>query len=242
MEKFTLGCTLLISALTMAVLSASPSPSMPLVVILLGPPGSGKGTQAVMLSQKLKVPHISTGDLFRENISANTDLGKKAKSFTEIGKLVPDEVVLDMLFERIKRNDCLSGFVLDGFPRTIPQARALDLKLANQAKLIVLNLNVQDDLIVKRIEGRLSCKNCSQIYNKYYSPPLKPGLCDKCGSSLDQRLDDNKEVVKERLFIYHQQTKPLVDYYSIKGILSDINGENSPEVVSQHLFKCFENL
>lgn len=240
MEFLSFGFTILISAIAMTVFAVVPKSSLPTVVILLGPPGSGKGTQAVRLSQKLGIPHISTGDLFRENISKGTDLGKKAKSFMDAGKLVTDEIVLDMLFERVKQPDCHSGYLLDGFPRTIPQAEALDLKLAGQANIIVLNLNVADDSIIKRIEGRLTCNRCGNIHNKYYSPPLKEGVCDKCGGVLTQRSDDKEDVVKERLRVYHEQTEPLVDYYTKKRILANVNGENGPEVVSSELFQQFE--
>jgi adenylate kinase len=236
METLTLGFTILISALAMTIFATIPITSEPLVVILLGPPGSGKGTQAVKLSQKLGIPHLSTGDLFRENIGKGTDLGKKAKTFMDAGKLVPDEIVLDMLFERVKQSDCMKGYLLDGFPRTIPQAEALDLKLAARAKIIALNLDVGDELIVKRIEGRLSCKNCGNIQNKYFSKPHQEGKCDKCGGELVQRSDDKEEVVKERLRVYHHQTEPLVGFYSNKAILTNINGERPPEVVAEDLF------
>jgi adenylate kinase len=207
------------------------------VVILLGPPGSGKGTQAAGLSRHLEIPHLSTGDLFRENISKGTDLGKKAKEYMDLGKLVPDEIVLNMLFERVKQADCKSGYLLDGFPRTMPQAEALDAKLSGKAIIIAINLDVSDDLIIKRIEGRSSCKNCGAIYNKYFSPSKQPGRCDRCGGDLQHRNDDKEEVVKERLSVYHQQTEPLVEYYSKKGLLENVNGERSPEIVANDLVK-----
>jgi len=201
------------------------------VVILLGPPGSGKGTQAVRLTKELGIPHISTGDLFRENISKDTELGRKAKSYTNAGKLVPDELVLDMLFDRVSRPDCARGYLLDGFPRTLAQAEALDKYLPPNTQLIVLSLNVPDDLIVKRAEGRLTCKNCGTIYNRYFSPPAQEGKCDKCGGELVQRPDDRAEVVEERLRVYHAQTQPLVEYYNKKGVLIQVDGTKSPDEV-----------
>jgi adenylate kinase len=205
------------------------------VVILLGPPGSGKGTQAVRLTKELKIPHISTGDLFRENISQNTELGKRAKSYMDAGKLVPDEVVLDMLFDRVSKPDSANGYLLDGFPRTLPQAEALDKHLASNTHLIVLDLEVPDEMIVKRAEGRLTCKGCGAVYNRYFNPPAKEGVCDKCGGELVQRPDDKAEVVQERLRVYHTQTQPLVDYYAKKGVLKRIDGTKSPDEVFNSL-------
>lgn len=205
------------------------------VVILLGPPGSGKGTQALRISKELGVPHISTGDLFRENFSKNTALGQKAKSFMDKGQLVPDEIVLEMLFDRVSKPDCARGYLLDGFPRTIPQAEAFDKKLEKNTKLIVLDLQVKDELIMKRITGRLTCKQCGQIYNRYFSPSEEEGICDKCGGELTQRSDDSEAVVKERLKVYHAQTKPLIDYYEKKHVLSHVNGEQEPDVVFKNM-------
>ncbi len=213
------------------------SPSNPKVVILLGPPGSGKGTQAVRISKELGIPHISTGDLFRENISQDTELGKRAKTFMNAGKLVPDEVVLDMLFDRVARPDCAHGYLLDGFPRTLPQAEALEKHLAKNVQLIVLDLEVPDEIIVKRAEGRLTCKSCGNVYNKYFSPPLKEGVCDKCGGELIQRPDDKADVVQERLRVYHSQTAPLVEFYAKKGVLQRVDGTKTPEVVFQALMQ-----
>lgn len=201
------------------------------VIILLGPPASGKGTQASRLAAELKIPHISTGDLFRENMKNNTLLGQKVKSFMDAGKLVPDEIVLDMLFDRVSRPDCANGYVLDGFPRTIPQAEAFDKRLSDGQKVIVLNLDVKDETLIKRTAGRLSCKSCGHIQNKFFSPPLKEGICDKCGGELIQRADDKEEVVKERLRVYHEQTKPLIVYYQKQGRLTTIDGEKSPDQV-----------
>lgn len=205
------------------------------VVILLGPPGSGKGTQAVRLTKELGIPHISTGDLFRENISKDTELGKRAKSFMNAGKLVPDEVVLDMLFDRVSRPDCAHGYLLDGFPRTLPQAEALDKHLAANTDLIVLDLEVPDEVIVKRAEGRLTCQSCGNVYNRYFSPPAQEGICDKCNGKLVQRPDDKAEVVQERLRVYHEQTQPLVEYYFKKGVLKQVDGTKSPDEVFNSL-------
>lgn len=207
------------------------------VVILLGPPGSGKGTQAVRLTKELGIPHISTGDLFRENISKNTELGKRAKEYTNAGKLVPDELVLDMLFDRVSRPDCAKGYLLDGFPRTLPQAEAFGKFLPAFAELTVLNLEVPDDIIVKRAEGRLTCKQCGNVFNRYFSPPLKQGVCDKCNGELIQRPDDKAEVVQERLRVYHSQTKPLIEYYTKKSALFSVDGTKSPDEVFQSLLQ-----
>lgn len=237
MKLLFVGLCLFISSLGIFAYAFEPSTPVRTVVILLGPPGSGKGTQAMRISKALGVPHISTGDLFRENISKNTELGKKARVYTDAGKLVPDELVLEMLFDRVARPDCAKGYLLDGFPRTIPQAEALDKQLSKNDKLVVLNLEVSDELIVKRIEGRLSCKQCGTIYNRYFSPSTVEGKCDKCSGELCQRSDDNEKVVKERLRVYHEQTEPLVDYYSKKKVLISVNGENSPDVVFKDLMK-----
>lgn len=221
--------------------STNTNSSKPTVIVLLGPPGSGKGTQAVRLTERLKIPHISTGDLFRENLSKNTELGKKAKVYMDSGKLVPDEVVLEMLFDRISRPDCLKGYLLDGFPRTITQAEALDRHLQNSADVLVLNLQVKDDLIFKRAEGRLTCTQCGQTFNKYFSAPKEAEKCDKCAGKLYQRTDDTAAVVEERLKVYHLQTAPLIDYYQKKGLLVSVNGENKPEIVFEELMKAIQS-
>jgi adenylate kinase len=207
------------------------------IVILMGPPGSGKGTQAARLTKDLSIPHISTGDLFRENMNQKTPLGEKAKGFINDGKLVPDELVIDMLKDRISRPDCVKGYLLDGFPRTLPQAEAYESLVPRGVHVIVLNLDVPDDVIVKRIEGRRSCKNCGNIHNIYFSAPAKEGICDKCGGALSQRADDNAEVVQERLRVYHSQTKPLIAYYEKKGLLHTVDGTEAPDVIFQKLLK-----
>ncbi|MBA2728961.1 MAG: adenylate kinase [Parachlamydiaceae bacterium] len=210
------------------------------VVIMLGPPGSGKGTQAVKLTREVGIPHISTGDLFRENIANGTELGKQAKTYMDAGKLVPDQLVLDMLFDRISRVDCANGFLLDGSPRTVPQAEALDNKIEGKAKLIVINLSASDALIEKRIEGRRTCKSCAEIFNIYFSPPKIQGQCDRCQGELYQRPDDSAAVVQERLRVYNAQTKPLISHYTDKGVLVTIDGESPPETVYQHLIKVYK--
>lgn len=202
------------------------------VVILLGAPGSGKGTQAKMLSQEMGLPHISTGDLFRENLSQGTPLGKKVKGYIESGNLVPDEIVIDMLKERVAAPDCHSGFILDGFPRSIPQAEALDKELKKgNPNIIALNIAVDDEKIVKRIVGRRSCSECGAIYHVEFSPPSTSGVCDKCKGILQQRSDDKADVVLERLRVYHSQTQPLEDYYAKMGIFKSVDGDQPPQQV-----------
>ncbi len=210
-----------------------------LVVIMLGPPGSGKGTQAVKLTREIGIPHISTGDLFRENIAKGTELGKEAKTYMDAGKLTPDQLVLDMLFDRISREDCLKGFLLDGFPRTVTQAEALDNKLKGNSNLLVVNLSASDALIEKRIEGRRTCKSCSEIFNIYFSPPKVKDQCDRCNGELYQRPDDSAKVVQERLRVYHSQTEPVIGHYTHKGFLTTINGEESAEDVYKQLITIY---
>lgn len=203
------------------------------VIILLGPPGSGKGTQAEKLSKKYDLPHISTGDLFRENLKNNTPLGAKVKSYIESGNLVPDDIVINMLLDRVSRPDCKKGYLLDGFPRSIPQAEALQKHIKND-KVIAINLSADDALIIKRIEGRLTCKKCGAIYNKYFNSPKEEHHCDKCHGELFQRSDDNVEVVKERLKVYHKQTAPLESYYEKLGVLKTFDAQkDSAEVLKE---------
>lgn len=216
------------------------SSQVALIIILLGPPGSGKGTQAKRLSEEYQIPHISTGDLFRENMTLDTTLGRQAKTFIQSGQLVPDSLVLDMLFDRISRADCLRGYLLDGFPRTIPQAEALSRTLDLKTPVLVLNLKVPDDVIVKRAEGRLICRQCGTIYNRDISPPVYPGICDKCGGEVYQRADDRAEVVLQRLKVYHQQTQPLVHYYADKKLLKNFDGNQPPDVVHAELKRAID--
>lgn len=208
-----------------------------LIVILLGPPGSGKGTQTKMLSEALELPQISTGDLFREHMKKETPLGLQAKGYINAGKLVPDELVLEMVYERVLAKDCDRGYLLDGFPRTLPQAEAIEKTLLKDAETLVLNLVVKDDVIIKRAAGRLICKNCGSIFNRYFSPPKLEDVCDNCQGSLYHRDDDNPEVVSERLRVYNKQTKPLLEYYEIHHGLININGDVKTEIVFEELKK-----
>lgn len=213
-----------------------------LVIILLGPPGSGKGTQAKRLTHDYKIPHVSTGDLFRENISLETELGKQAKGYIQQGLLVPDQLVLDMLFERVSREDCAQGYLLDGFPRTISQAEALAEFMKQQSSLVVLSLDVEDDVIIKRASGRMLCKQCGSIYNRDIAPPIKEGVCDHCGGEVYQRSDDRPEVVRERLVVYHRQTQPLIQYYKELNRLASFNGNQPPDIVYAELRHHIDSL
>ena len=195
-------------------------------IIMLGAPGAGKGTQAKMIAEKYNIPHISTGDIFRANIKNGTELGKKAKSYMDKGQLVPDELTLDLIMDRFKEDDCKNGYVLDGFPRTIPQAEALDAALkANGEKVdLAIDVDVPDENIVKRMGGRRACVNCGATYHIVYSPTKVEGKCDKCGEELIVRDDDKPETVLSRLEVYHNQTQPLIDYYNEQGILKTVDG------------------
>lgn len=238
MKYFLLGlCAFLAFFGSTACAAESTTTENKMVIILLGPPGSGKGTQAKKISEKLSLPHISTGDLFRENLSRGTELGKKVKSYMESGNLVPDDIVIDMLMNRVAAPDCKKGYLLDGFPRSLPQAEALQKHLGSDVNLVVLNIQVDDEAIVKRIEGRMTCDVCGQIYNRYFNPPQVEGKCDKCDGTLSQRSDDNATVIRERLKVYHEQTAPLEGYYEKMGVLHSVNGEQDPEVVFQQLMK-----
>jgi adenylate kinase len=201
------------------------------IVILLGGPGAGKGTQAVRLSETLGLPHVSTGDLFRANLGQGTELGRRAKGFMESGELVPDELVLDMLFDRVGAPDCADGYLLDGFPRTLPQAQALEERLGGVDGVCAVDLRVSDETIVARISGRLSCPECGRMFHRVSAPPATEGRCDGCGTELVQRPDDAADVVRERLRVYHEQTAPLVDFYSERGVLTGIDAERTPDEV-----------
>lgn len=205
------------------------------IVIMLGAPGSGKGTQASQASKALGIPHISTGDLFRENLKQDTALGKQVRSYMDSGRLVPDDLVLAMLFDRLELPDCSKGYLLDGFPRTIHQAESLETYLSSKGKVTVLNLKCSDESVVKRISGRLTCSHCGLVYNKYFSPSKKEGVCDACQSVLIQRPDDREEIVEERLRVYKHQTEPLIEFYRNKHLLKDIEGENAPDIVYKDL-------
>jgi adenylate kinase len=190
-----------------------------IVVILFGPPGSGKGTQGKMIAEEIGIPHIATGDIMRQAISDGTELGLKVKEFVGKGLLVPDEIVIQIIEERLKKDDTKNGFILDGFPRTIPQAVALDelFQKINTQNYKVIWLDVPDEEIVKRISGRRTCKNCQAVYNIYFNPPKVDGICDVCGGELFIREDDKEEKVKKRLEVFREQTLPLIDYYQKKG-------------------------
>lgn len=203
---------------------------MQTVLILLGPPGAGKGTQAARLAGALSSPHVSTGDLFRENLGKGTELGQKAKQFMESGQLVPDALVIDMLFDRVGKPDCKSGYLLDGFPRTVAQAQALDARLTG-ASVRALNLSVADVALVERLTGRWTCKGCGHVHHERFSPPARKGLCDKCGGELYQRTDDSREVVEKRLAVYRDQTRPVEAHYRARGVLTDLDGSRTPDQV-----------
>ena len=195
-------------------------------IIMLGAPGAGKGTQADKICAKYEIPHISTGDIFRANIKNNTELGQKAKSYMDKGELVPDELVVDLVVDRIKADDCKNGYVLDGFPRTIPQAEALDAALANIGSKIdyAVNVEVPDENIVNRMSGRRACVACGATYHIVHSPTKEEGICDRCGKELIVREDDKPETVTKRLNVYHEQTQPLIDYYTKQGALKEVDG------------------
>ncbi len=211
------------------------------VIILLGPPGAGKGSQAALIKKKMSVAHISTGDLLRENIKRGTALGQKVKSFMNAGQLVPDELILDMLFARVEESDCQKGYILDGFPRNISQAIALQKRLSKGYQVVALNLKVSDDKIVDRITQRVICKSCQAPYHLAYSPPKTEGKCDQCEGSLYQRSDDTKEVVEKRLTVYHEQTAPLIDYYKEKSTLHQIDSTASKEAVLLAILRIIKN-
>ena len=208
-------------------------------LIMLGAPGAGKGTQAKKIAEKYQIPHISTGDIFRANIKGQTELGMKAKSFMDQGMLVPDEITIGMLLDRIHEADCAGGYVLDGFPRTIPQAESLTKALAEMGTGIdyAINVDVPDDNIVSRMSGRRACLNCGAIYHVAFNPPKTENVCNTCGQSLVLRDDDKPETVKKRLDVYHQQTQPLIDYYKKAGVLKEVDGTQNMEDVFQSIIK-----
>ncbi|MGI6012401.1 MAG: adenylate kinase [Ruminococcus sp.] len=195
-------------------------------IIMLGAPGAGKGTQAKKIAEKYHIPHISTGDIFRANIKNGTELGNKAKTYMEQGLLVPDELVCDLVVDRVKQDDCAGGYVLDGFPRTIPQAESLDAALKEMGQSIdyAINVEVPDENIIHRMGGRRACLACGATYHVENIPPKKEGICDVCGAKLVLRDDDKPETVKKRLDVYHDQTQPLIDYYTNANILVEVDG------------------
>jgi adenylate kinase len=210
--------------------------------IFLGPPGSGKGTVSSKLAPLLKIPHISTGDLLRENLKNETPIGLKAKEFMESGKLVPDEIVIDMLKDRIKKKDCKKGFILDGFPRTILQAQMLD---AFTNIDVAVNMNVTDDVVIARNSARVTCKDCGEIFNLRHVPPKKEGTCDKCGGDVIRRKDDEPETILKRLNEYKKQSQPLVDYYKNSGILREVictNPDQSPKETFESVLDAISDI
>ena len=208
-------------------------------IIMLGAPGAGKGTQAKKIAEKYQIPHISTGDIFRSNIKAGTELGKKAKSFIDQGLLVPDEVTIGMLLDRIHEADCKNGYILDGFPRTIPQAEALTEALAKKGEAIdfAIDVDVPDEKIVTRMAGRRACVKCGMTYHIVYAAPKKEGICDKCGGKLIIRKDDKPETIKDRLAVYHEQTRPLISFYADKHVLYTVDGTQNMEQVFEAITK-----
>ena len=195
-------------------------------IIMLGAPGAGKGTQAKMIAEKYAIPHVSTGDIFRANIKEGTELGKEAKKYMDQGLLVPDELTVKILLDRVAKDDCKNGYVLDGFPRTIPQAQVLDNALTELGDKIdyAIDVEVPDENIIKRMSGRRACLGCGATYHIEHIPPKKEGVCDVCGQELVLRDDDQPETVKNRLGVYHEQTQPLIDFYTEKGILKTVDG------------------
>ena len=208
-------------------------------IIMLGAPGAGKGTQAKQIAQAYDIPHISTGDIFRANIKEGTELGKKAKTYMDAGELVPDELVCDLVVDRIQQDDCTEGFILDGFPRTIPQAEALTnaLNAIEQKMEYALNIDVPDENIIHRMAGRRACVGCGATYHVEFNPPKVTDVCDVCGEELVLRDDDKPETVKNRLNVYHEQTKPLIDYYEKQGIVNTIDGTQTMEEVFSDIRK-----
>jgi adenylate kinase len=223
-------------------------------IIMLGPPGAGKGTQAKLISDTFGIPQISTGDILRDNVARQTELGTKAKSIMDRGDLVPDELVCGMVADRLQQADCVRGFILDGFPRTVRQAEWLDGQLEKMragkdapgrqacAPPVVIRLAVEYNNLLQRLTGRRSCPTCGLIYNVYYQPPKVQGICDADGTPLVQRRDDTEEVIAERLKAYEQLTLPLVDYYGSRGRLIEVNGDQPVEAVAAQMFSALENV
>lgn len=209
-------------------------------MIMLGPPGSGKGTQAKRLTERFGIPQISTGDILREAVKEGTPLGKEAKRYMDEGKLVPDEVVVGIVRERLKEPDCEKGFILDGFPRTVAQAEALDRILEEMGRKIdhVIDIEVSEDELLKRLTGRRTCKRCGAMYHIIFNPPKRDGICDQCGGELYQRDDDKEETIKARLKVYREQTAPLIDYYEKRGLLRRIEGSGKIEEIEERILKA----
>jgi adenylate kinase len=204
-------------------------------VVLLGPPGAGKGTQARRIAEAYRIPHIATGDIFRTNVKNDTELGRRAQEYMDAGELVPDEIVVGMVRDRLQEDDAASGFILDGFPRTVPQAQALEELLAERSTPLdcVLRFSVDEEELVRRISGRRVCTDCGRTYHVQAAPPGQEGVCDRCGGELVQRDDDREEVVRHRLEVYHRQTEPLEFFYWQRGLLRDVDGVGSVDEVGK---------
>lgn len=213
-------------------------------LILLGPPGAGKGTQAEQLKEELKLPHVASGDLFRENLKNETELGLLAREYMDKGELVPDDVTIAMVRDRLQQPGCERGAIFDGFPRTQAQAQSLDEMLAEWGQKLdgVLYIAVPDEELVRRLSGRWICRQCQTPYHTVFSPPAREGVCDACGGALYQRDDDKPETVRARLKVYHQQTSPLIDYYRRAGLLVEVDGTGDIETVSANLLEAARNL
>ena len=211
-------------------------------IIMLGAPGAGKGTQAKLIAEKYGIPHVSTGDIFRANIKEGTDLGKEAKEYMDKGQLVPDDLTVRILLDRVSKEDCKDGYVLDGFPRTIPQAEVLDTEVAKLGESIdfAIDVDVPDENIIRRMGGRRACLKCGATDHVEHIPPKQEGVCDKCGSELVLRDDDKPETVKKRLEVYHKQTQPLIDYYSKQNILRTVDGTQDMNDVFADIVKLLE--
>ena len=212
-------------------------------IIMLGAPGAGKGTQAKKIAEKYGIPHISTGDIFRANIKAETELGKKAKTYMDQGLLVPDELVMDLVVDRLQKDDCEKGYVLDGFPRTIAQAEGLDKALSDLGQKMdyAINVEVPDENIIHRMSGRRACVTCGATYHIEYAPTKVEGICDKCQGELILRADDAPETVKKRLNVYHEQTQPLISYYTKENILVEVDGTMGIDDVFAAIVKILED-
>lgn len=211
-------------------------------IVMLGAPGAGKGTQAKMIAAKYQIPHVSTGDIFRANIKNGTELGKKAKEYMDQGLLVPDELTVDLVIDRLSQEDCQNGYILDGFPRTIPQAEALNAALTKRGEKMdfAVNVDVPDENIVNRMSGRRACVGCGATYHIVHNPSKKGDSCEVCGEKLILRDDDKPETVQKRLTVYHDQTKPLIDFYTGQNILKTVDGTQDMNAVFEDIVKILE--
>ena len=211
-------------------------------IIMFGAPGAGKGTQAHMIAEKYHLPHVSTGDIFRANIKNGTELGKEAKGYMDRGELVPDELTVRILLDRVAQEDCKNGYILDGFPRNIPQAEVLEKELEKLGEKIdaAIDMEVPDESIIRRMSGRRACSSCGATYHIVNVPPKKEGICDVCGEALILRDDDKEETVQKRLDVYHEQTQPLIEFYTKKGILKTVDGTQDMMSVFQTITKILE--